>query len=255
MTPQIKDLLDEIKSADIFENLPLYFVGGTALSCYLKHRVSYDIDIACTSILDVSKINSFMYKLGARVIQDKNASAYKINTGDDIRDFHMKFMLKDVKIEFSYFKDPLQEAVLETSDSAPYDENCKLKLLGLNGIIQLKAYALFNRQKTRDLFDMAIILQSQLMSLEELSRIYSYANHIDKTLTQYIEGFDHKDDEGVENSLDFLPEHEHYKSFAKLKQDERFKKAKEMFLTEYEKLDRLNHEKVRKQAVKNLHQK
>ena len=36
------------------------------------------------------------------------------------------------------------------------------------------------------------------------------------------------------SSLDFLPRHEHYKSFAKLTQDERFEKCKGMFLDQYD---------------------
>ncbi len=45
MTADVTALLDRIKDLDIFENDPLYFVGGTALAYYLGHRISEDIDI------------------------------------------------------------------------------------------------------------------------------------------------------------------------------------------------------------------
>jgi len=42
-----------------------------------------------------------------------------------------------------------------------------------------------------------------------------------------------KKDADDDSSLDFLPHHNHYKTFAKLTQDERFDKCKEMFLGQY----------------------
>jgi hypothetical protein len=77
MTKSIYNLLEEIKDDILFETYPFYFIGGTALSIYLKHRISYDIDIISTAKLPVSAIKRFAYKVGATLYPSKNASTFR----------------------------------------------------------------------------------------------------------------------------------------------------------------------------------
>ena len=235
MTNDIKELLEKIEHSDIFERHPLYFIGGTALSVYLDHRISYDIDITSTELLPIPALKAFAFALKAIHIPDRaKASAFRINSGKDLDNYYMKFMVDGVKLEFTYFDDALRQSILANAVSTPYSEGSKLKILSLNDIITLKAIALFGRQKSRDLFDMAIILERKLLPIEEFERIYSFKQIGDTTLEEYIQGFDAKKDDDGDSSLDFLPHHEHYKAFAKLTQDERFDKCKEMFLDQYD---------------------
>ncbi len=249
MTKEIKTFLETIKAHPIFEQHPFYFVGGTALSAYLNHRVSYDIDIASTCKLPVSAIKAFAFSLGARAIPDKNASAFRINTGDDIENYHLKFMVDGIKLEFSYFRSPLQSAILENAGSKPYDDVSTLKILDLKEIIALKIFALFNRQKTRDLFDASIILEKNLLDIGELERIYSYVREGDNSIRDYIASFKAVDDDG-DNSLDFLAEHEYYKTFAKKSQNERFIHARMMFLEQYDQKQKEALASIKKSAVR-----
>lgn len=253
MTNEIKNLLEKIENNKIFERYPLYFIGGTALSTYLDHRISYDIDFACTRKLPISDIKAFAFSINGKEMMDRaKASAFRINKGEDLAHYHLKFMVNDIKMEFSYFDDSMIDAILEHATLEAYNEESKLKKLSLNDIIQLKAIALFKRQKSRDLFDMAMILEHRLISIEELERIYSFKQYEDKTLLEYINSFDpRKDDEG-DTSLDFLPKHEHHKTFAKLKQDERFDKCKEMFLVQYDNKQKEKLQKKQKEVVSNL---
>ena len=228
-------MLEKIEHSDIFERHPLYFIGGTALSVYLDHRISYDIDITSTTLLPIHAMKAFAFPLKATHIPDRaKASAFRINSGKNLDNYYMKFMVDGVKLEFSYFDDELRQSILANAVSTPYSEGSKLKILSLDDIIVLKAIALFGRQKSRDLFDMAIILERKLLPIEELERIYSFKQIEDKTLLEYIQGFDVKKDDDGDSSLDFLPYHDHYKTFAKLTQDERFDKCKEMFLDQYD---------------------
>lgn len=235
MTNEIKGLLEKIENSDIFERYPFYFMGGTALSTYLDHRISYDIDIVSTEPLPTSAIKAFAFPLKARHIPDmQRASVFRINTGKSLDDFYMKFMVDDIKLEFVHFEDEIRQSVLSNAKYSPYSNESKLQILSLEDIISLKAIALFDRQKSRDLFDMAIVLERKLLSVDELERIYSFKQRDDKTLLEYIQGFDSKKDDEGDTSLDFLPRHAHYKEFSKLTQDERFDKCKEMFLTQYD---------------------
>ena len=253
MTNEIKTLLEKIEKNDIFEKHPLYFIGGTALSVYLDHRISYDIDFACTAKLPVSAIQAFAFSINATAIVDRaRASLFRINKGEDLSHYHLKFMVDGVKMEFSYFDDLMIDVVLEQAAPKTYKDETKLKILALNDIITLKAIALFKRQKSRDLFDMAILLERNLLTIEELERIYSYKQAGDKTLLEYIQSFnDVKDDEG-DSSLDFFPRHEHYKVFAKLTQDARFDKCKEMFLDQYHAKQKEKLENKRREVVSSV---
>jgi len=235
MTKEIKALLEKIEDHPIFSKHSLYFIGGTALSTYLDHRISYDVDIASTEPLPISAIKAFAFPLKARYMPDhKRASVFKINTGKRLDNFYMKFMLDGTKLEFVHFEDELTQSVIRNATSSSCSNESKLKILSLNDIIMLKAIALFERQKSRDLFDMAIVLERNLVAVDEISRIYSFKQKGDKTLEEYIQSFDVEKDDDGDTSLDFLPHHEHYKVFSKLNQDERFDKCKEMFLIQYE---------------------
>ena len=233
MTNEIKIVLDRICNNDIFYGNS-FFVGGTALSYYLNHRISYDIDIAFTDKLPISKINAFAYSIGARAIPDSNASQFKINTGEDIKNYHMKFMLEGVKLEFSYFRDPIQIEIIKQAKAQPYIDNSKLKVLDLKSIVKLKIFALFNRKKTRDLFDAYMILEKDLFTLNELETLYSFVQHNELSLREYIENFNSSDDEN-DNSLDFLKEQVHYKTFGKKNQTKRCEISKKMFFEQYDK--------------------
>lgn len=249
MTNEIKELLERIKNHPIFDTDTLFFVGGTALSTYLNHRVSYDIDIASTGKLPVTQVKAFAFGMGARAITDKNASAFRINTGEEIENYHLKFMVNGIKLEFSYFRAPLQSAILENAVSKPYDDSSTLRILDLKDIIALKIFALFNRQKTRDLFDASIILEKNLLDIGELERIYSYIREGNSSIRDYIAAFRAVDDDG-DNSLDFLSEHEYYKTFAKKSQNERFLHVKEMFLIQYDLKQKETLAAIKKVAVR-----
>ncbi len=249
MTNEIKEFLEKIKNNQIFDEDNFFFIGGTALSEYLNHRVSYDIDIASTCKLPISKINAFAFSIGARAIPDKNATAFKINTGENIQDYHLKFMVDGIKLEFSHFKSPIQMDIINNAESKPYDDNSKLKILSLKDIIALKVYALFNRQKTRDLFDVSIILEENLIAITELERIYSFTQNDGSSIRDYIDNFNSVDDDG-DNSLDFLSGHKYYKVFAKKNQKERFIKSKEMFLEQYNLKRKGTLESIKKATIK-----
>ena len=73
MTANVKQALDKISNNEIFNN-ELYFTGGTALSFYLNHRVSEDIDIVSYKLLAYKKIIPAIASLGAIKLQDEIAA-------------------------------------------------------------------------------------------------------------------------------------------------------------------------------------
>ena len=112
MTREIENLLIKIQNHSIFEKYPFYFIGGTALSVYLDHRISYDVDISSTIPLPSSALKAFAFSLKATYIDDKSkASIFRINSGKHLDNYFMKFMVDGVKLEFSFFDDSLRSYV------------------------------------------------------------------------------------------------------------------------------------------------
>lgn len=108
MTADVIALLEQIKEIDVFETHPLYFVGGTALSYYLEHRISEDIDIIGTAPLPHKEITKAITTLGGTRLKDANAMALRL--AGLFPDEHMlKFNLRGIKLEFFAASTPLQK--------------------------------------------------------------------------------------------------------------------------------------------------
>ena len=206
MLHNVQELLKKLANEVLIEKF--YFTGGTALSYYLNHRISYDIDFISESRLDSNKLKSLSVKYNAHFIPDPNISVFQINTGNNIDDFKMSFNFDGIKVEFFYLNDPISEEIIKK-----YKNNVKkifnnLSILPIEAISSLKLIALFKRNKIRDLFDVFVLLDKDILDVRTIERFS--AMYYDKTFVEFIEFF--KDD-GSE-SLDFVKENEYYEIFA-----------------------------------------
>jgi len=198
MTVNVKKAIEKIYNNDIFDE-ELYFVGGTALSFYLNHRISEDIDIVSSKTLNYRKIISSMSVLGAKQLQDENVTALRM-AGLFPDEYMIKFVLDDVKIEFFQANRSIQKEILVDAFFTNF-ENSKLKILDLKSIAKLKLVALVMRDKARDLFDFGAILKNNVFDTNELIELF---NKLDNkiNLVEDIANFiknkkELKDDEAV----------------------------------------------------------
>lgn len=197
MTSNVIKVLDKIKNSDIFKD-DLYFVGGTALSYYINHRISEDIDIVSPQTLDYEKIVLTLIALGSKKIDDENTTALRL-VGLFPDEYILKFILDDVKVEFFQANRPIQKTILSNLTYSNY-EHSNLKILDLKSIAKLKIVALLQREKSRDLFDFCSILTNKILTLDEILTIS--ANLKDITTKQELMDFlinkkEPKDDESV----------------------------------------------------------
>lgn len=197
MTSNVIKVLDKIKDSDIFKN-DLYFVGGTALSYYINHRISEDIDIVSPNTLDYKKIVPTLIALGAKKIEDENTTALRL-AGLFPDEYILKFILDDVKVEFFQANRPIQKAILSNLTYSNY-EYSNLKILDLKSIAKLKIVALLQREKSRDLFDFCSILTNKLLTLDEILTISANLKDIttkEKLMDFLLNKKESKDDESV----------------------------------------------------------
>ena len=205
MTSNVIRVLNKIKDSLIFQD-ELYFVGGTALSYYINHRISEDIDIVSPNILDYQKIVPALIFLGAKKIEDENTTALRL-AGLFPDEYILKFIFDDVKIEFFQANRPIQKKILKELNYINYD-NSNLKILDLKSIAKLKIVALLQREKVRDLFDFSSIIENKILTLDEIISISSELKNL-SSMVEFIDFLskkkESKDDESVYlNEIDRL---------------------------------------------------
>ncbi len=104
MKKKTEALAKKIAGEAFLENFLL--VGGTALSVYLKHRSSEDLDFATTERkLPIKAISDFLNRLredGSEIedILPMAERQYAINEGCDIDDYHQDWSVDGVKLTF-----------------------------------------------------------------------------------------------------------------------------------------------------------
>ncbi len=210
----IKALLSDLSKERVIENF--YFIGGTALSYYLNHRISYDVDFISNRKLPYNDLMALSVKYNGKYIPDSNETIFKINTGNDLREYKMLFNIKSIKVEFFYPNDPVRLAILEK-----YKDDFTLingiKTLNINAIAEFKLLALFRRKKIRDLFDIFVLIKENYLDIDTIDRYC--AMEYNKTFIEYIEEF--KDDKS--ESLDFNKQNR-YNYFLDIEEKEQFLK-------------------------------
>ena len=138
-------------------------VGGTALSLYLEHRLSEDLDFATTERkLPKEAISDFLNRLreGGSEIEDILPMAerqYAINEGCDIDDYHQDWSVDGVKLTF--FTLPKENGREKLAEDPGEEWSKNLRLASLETLFITKSLVLADRHTMRDNFDMHALLQ------------------------------------------------------------------------------------------------
>ena len=202
MLTSIETLLQRFSDETIFEQY--YFTGGTALAHYLNHRISYDLDFIATTKLNPNSLKALSLRHNGKFIPDPNASTFRINTGNVIDEYKMMFSYDGIKVEFFHLNNPMTDTLLTQYTALSQPLFGSIKILPLDAIARLKLFALFQRQKIRDLFDVLVLLEKDILDIETIEQYHAMHHH--QTFVEFVEGFE--DDET--ESLDFIPKNDYY---------------------------------------------
>ncbi len=218
MLAQTKKVLDVLSTDNLFIKNDIRFVGGTALSYHINHRLSEDLDFATLKI-NLGEIEEVMQSYKAEKIEHSNIikDAAK-NDGFDIDDSYIKYMLNGVKVEFFTPPFNLLELDIWNKDNFSFYENTRLRVMSLNGIVYMKTMAFWNRKKYRDIFDIYYILKHDLYSPKEFLDNYLKYNitYSKKDLLEKIkskdEFYEKLSDEGINTLVENPMTYEWYRS-------------------------------------------
>ncbi len=139
--------------AEILDNF--YLVGGTALSLWIGHRKSVDLDFFIHQDFDSQSVAFTL---------EKEFDAKSIETGENL----VRCFVSGVKIEFISHQYPLVKEVVRIDN---------LRLASIEDIAAFKLNAVVNRGSKKDFWDITYLLNQ--FSLNQILKFYSkkYTKH------------------------------------------------------------------------------
>jgi len=142
------------KRLDVWERLVVFrdvgvLAGGTGLALQLNHRVSYDFDIFCESVIKKTLLKK------VKEVFWENELEVRVDSGDELT----LLIDGEVKLSFVYFPFKPLGGVKATESLSIFD---------VRDLVANKAYAVGRRGVWRDYVDLGWCLKQGLVSLEQV---------------------------------------------------------------------------------------
>jgi predicted nucleotidyltransferase component of viral defense system len=207
-------------------------VGETALAIQIGHRISEDLDFNIFGqVLPTKAIDSVLNDLEASgskiqsLITLGQKSQFKINTSDNLDNHIQDYLIDGAKVTFHSRNEkdrPKQQ--IDFLKSAPKLNVSKqgFNVLGVDGLFVMKSIVVYDRIKSRDIYDLMILTRDQGYSIEQIiAVINTYQPLRDKDPERFksvvtgIMPLD-KNDEGFSSILLNIKMEDVYKYFRKL---------------------------------------
>lgn len=173
LPPPTRALFKRLKGEGMLENMLL--VGGSALALQIGHRLSEDLDFATLEPkLPAPRIDALMAALEAEGRQvslltpQSQIEAFRINTGRKLLDYARDYVIDGAKLTFfarGSSAPPNQLAWLAQSPKSSSGNG--FAVLGLAGLFAMKALLLADRARSRDLFDLMVLIRDHDFTIDE----------------------------------------------------------------------------------------
>ncbi len=186
--PEAATLLERFSKEPFFEKTGATLIGGTAIAYQSKHRMSFDLDIAFPHHTTLPSL-SFLKNYHANPLPfDRAIIDSMINEGGDIEEYHKRFSIDGVKVDFvvNPSSNIYEKEILQNDEGIDYGS---LKITSLDALFKLKSLLLLDRNKIRDLYDIVYLLEYyDFLPKDILDTIMEYRiTYTDKQIIQLIE--------------------------------------------------------------------
>ncbi len=170
-----KALFNLLASRDDMRVTNATLMGGTALTLLIGHRLSEDLDFFYfQESLPSRDLNSLIrsLKLNGHQVTSTLSSAQisqaRIN-GYDIEGFIREYLIDGVKVSFSVMGKGGESRTEHFKDSPKISiPSYAFQILDLNGLFESKAVVLLDRVKSRDLFDIMILIKDHGYTISDV---------------------------------------------------------------------------------------
>lgn len=173
LRPEAAALFKVLSRAPEMEGLTL--IGGTALALQLGHRISLDFDFAqfggTLPGLNIDRLISRLKQEGhqAQIITNPaQISQFKINHGMNLLDCARDYVIDGVKVTFFiHGKNKVQETFYQTTEKIR-EANMHFDILAIEGLKVAKTLVFADRVRSRDLYDLYILMRERNYTLDAL---------------------------------------------------------------------------------------
>jgi len=160
-------------------------VGGTALALQIGHRMSEDLDFNIFGQpLPIQAIDGVLDDLAAggavieSLITSEQKIRFKINTSDHLDHYIQDYLINGAKVTFhSRNEGDRPKSQIDFLKSAPKVRVSQVgfDVLGVDGLFVMKSIHLFDRVKSRDLYDLMVLTKDLGYTLDDIfSAINAY---------------------------------------------------------------------------------
>lgn len=181
----------------------LILVGGTALALRIGHRLSYDLDFACVQDRLPSRRIQLAVDHAARSglecsrHDDPAAVAEFIDSGLELHDYQQDFLVGGAKVSFFAVDAPTRRILTEPTERVP-------RVATLAEIFATKALVSAQRSRTRDWFDLWVLIRDHDFSLRDYVAVFERAGargSCDIGLDRLCSGRPERADEGFQTLI------------------------------------------------------
>jgi len=152
-------------------------VGGSALAMHIGHRLSEDLDFNCFGHdLPSFKLDAMLAELSdsgceirSLILAEKKVS-FKINSGQDLDRHIQDYAIDGVKVTFHARQAPERpRAQIEYLIASPKHELTPggFSVMGLGGLFVMKTLVVYDRVKSRDLYDLMVLTRDHGYTLKD----------------------------------------------------------------------------------------
>ena len=153
-------------------------VGGTALALQIGHRISEDLDFNLLGQkLPIRTIDELLDELagdGATIeslITPEQKVRFKINTSENLDHFIQDYLIDGAKVTFhSRNESDRPKAQIDFLKSAPklVVSERGFDVLGIDGLLVMKSIVMYDRVKSRDIFDLMVLTRDHGYTLQDI---------------------------------------------------------------------------------------
>lgn len=166
------------------ELAPFTLVGGTALALQTGHRLSLDLDFATfDETLPRPAIQQWVNRLRdegvptANITSPSAASTFRINTGKSLEAYAQDYEIAGVKVTFfAHARTAAQRQWYQQADRLLSTER-SFSILGLDGLKTAKTLVLADRIRSRDLYDLMILIRDHGLTLSKMAELVRTLGH------------------------------------------------------------------------------
>jgi len=156
--PKAATLLERFSQEPFFAETQATLIGGTAIAYQSKHRMSFDLDIAFPQHTTLPSLDFLKNHNAHSLPFDRTIIDSMINEGGDIDEYHKRFSIDGVKVDFvvNPSSNIYEKEILQNDEGLEYGH---LKITSLDALFKLKSLLLLDRNKIRDLYDIVYLLK------------------------------------------------------------------------------------------------